>query len=72
MFRAFARWRARRRLLRMSKTLVIAVAFLDSRLDFINMPRAERREMFRTCVNGSTTLADVMEKLAAAVYKRMQ
>lgn len=71
MFRTLRRWRMRRKMLRLSTTLVTAVAFLDERLDSINMPRAEKREMFRTCVNGSNTLADVMDKLTKAVYKRM-
>lgn len=71
MFAFTRKARARRKLLKMSARLVEAVAFIDSRLDVKHVPRAERRAMFRAAVNGSNSLADVMDGLLTRVQERL-
>lgn len=71
MFAFTRKARARRKLLKMTRNLVEAVRFLDGRLDIKHVPRAERRAMFRAAVNGSDSLAEVMDALLKAVYERL-
>lgn len=71
MFGLSKRERDRKKLERMTRNLVEAVAFLDSRLDIKHVPRAERRAMFRAAVSGSDSLADLMDGLLKSVQERL-
>ena len=71
MFAFTHKARARRKLERMTRNLVEAVAFLDTRLDTKHVPRAERRAMFRAAVSGADSLADLVDGLLTRVQERL-
>lgn len=70
MLKSFRTWRYNRKATLMSSRLVESVAFLDRELMRSPMTRQQRKELFRTVVNGSVSFAQIVEKLIAAVQAR--